>query len=75
MNVRSIISMEIIKENRIYKLDVPFGAPFEECHAVLEEFKSDLIALQEQQKKQAEEQQAQKEQKHVEAEPVQAELV
>lgn len=71
MNIRSIISMDILKDNRVYSLSIPLGAPFEEAFAVCDALKQDLLELQENQKKQAAELAA----KEAKPEEVQAEIV
>lgn len=69
MNSFGQITFEINKDGRNYHFSVPFGAPYTEVFAVLEEFLSGIKAQQEEQKKAQEAQaKANEEQKPVEEE-------
>jgi hypothetical protein len=38
MNQRMMIQLEVIKNERTYSLSIPMGAPYEDAHAVAQEF-------------------------------------
>ena len=65
MNLKSIISLEIVKNNKDFAFQVPAGAIFQECYAVLDELMIELNKMEAEQKAKAE----------IQAEPVQSELV
>lgn len=55
MNLRSIVSLEFVKNNKNYSFNLPFGVVFSECYEVLKEVEKELQDMEIEQKKQAEE--------------------
>lgn len=58
MNLYAYVTMPIEKNNRLYQISLPIGAPYTECLEVLDEAiknVNELIALNEAEKKKQEE--------------------
>lgn len=70
MNLKSVISFEIVKNNKDFAFQVPAGAMFEECYSVLDQLMVELNKMEAEQKAKAEAQA-----NPPQAEPVQAEVV
>lgn len=39
------IYFEIVKDQNVYSISIPIGAPYEEADAVIQEFKDHLLAM------------------------------
>lgn len=61
MDLVAYVVMPIQKNNRTYMLSLPFGAPFEDVHAVLEEINANVKQMEDNQKQKAEQQSQQAE--------------
>ncbi len=46
MNLRNIVSMEVVKDKNVYVFLVPMGVSYEEAHAVAQEFSAGVLELQ-----------------------------
>jgi hypothetical protein len=51
MNARAYIALEVVKNERFYRLEMPVGAPFVDCHEVVLQLSKDISDLEEQAKK------------------------
>lgn len=45
MNQKAYVHLEVIKEDRVYTLEMPFGAQYQECYDVAVEFANKIIEI------------------------------
>ena len=45
MNQRAVVCMEVLKENRVYRLELPLGSPWTEAEEVAKELYEKVIEL------------------------------
>lgn len=57
MNQRLELIVEATMDNRVYRLSLPFGTPYEDAFKILEAFKVEVETMQDNAKKQHESQQ------------------
>lgn len=72
MNQKAYIHLEVIKEDRVYTLEMPFGAQYQECYDVAVEFANKIIEISNQAEEQRKKLEAEKAEQEASA-PVEGE--